>query len=501
VTDSSATSDVHAMPTGTIDTSSAWKVLIAVAIGSFMTILDTTVVNVAIHALQQQYGATTSQVQWVISVYALALGIATPLAGKLGDRFGGKKVYLISLTAFILASLLCGLAPTLPLLVVARAAQRIAGGFALPLGSVRLFTAFPPHRRGFAFGVFGVVLVFAPAIGPLVGGAFIDVGLISWIFFINVPIVALGLVLAARFFTADQVNVSMTRRVGLLSVVLTCLGFGGILLGASLPEIPAMPEKSTITLAAFAVGAVALAVLAVIELRRDTPLLNLRLFRIPTYGIGTTINGIGQVAFFGLPFLVPLSLQVVLGVSALDTGLTLLPLAIASGVTGVIAGQVRDRLGPRLPLTIGFLLIAAGIALLRMQISSTSLWAMAGALIVAGAGAGIIPPTTQVAALSDVRNEDVNGGTSLLQAIQAIQRVCQALSVAVLATIITRVVTTPVTSAQYQVEYAAGLADAYAVAACVAVGCAILATFLPGWPAPWDAPGRTPTPLLVETKE
>jgi MFS family permease len=195
---------------------------------------------------------------------------------------------------------------------------------------------------------------------------------------------------------------------------------------------------------------------------------------------------------------VPLSLQVVLGVSALDTGLTLLPLAIASGVTGVIAGQVRDRLGPRLPLTIGFLLIAAGIELLRMQISSTSLWAMAGALIVAGAGAGIIPPTTQVAALSDVRNEDVNGGTSLLQAIQ---RVCQALSVAVLATIITRVVTTPVTSAQYQVEYAAGLADAYAVAACVAVGCAVLAAFLPGWPAPWSAHGRTPTPDLAETQE
>jgi EmrB/QacA subfamily drug resistance transporter len=486
VTDSSA-SGAHAAPT---DTAAAWKTLIAVAIGSFMTILDTTVVNVAIHSLQQQYGATTSQVQWVISVYALALGIATPLAGQLGDRFGGKKVYLVSLTAFVLASLLCGLAPTLPVLIAARAAQGLAGGFALPLGSARLFTAFPPHRRGFAFGVFGVVLVFAPTIGPLVGGALIDVGLRSWIFFINVPIGALGLMLGARFLTADQANGSTAHRVGLLSVVLTCLGFGGILLSASLPGIPAIPGGRTITLAAFASGALALAVLAAIELRRDTPLLNLRLFRIPTYSIGTTLNGIGQVAFFGIQFLLPLSLQVVRGVSALDTGLTLLPLAISSGVTGVLAGQVRDRLGPRLPLTIGFLLLAAGIALLRMQIASNALWAMVGALIVAGAGAGVIPPTTQVAALSDVRIEDVNGGTSLLQAIQ---RVCQALSVAVLATVIARMVTTPVTSPQYPVQYSAGLADAYAVAVCVAMGCAVLAAFLPGWPADWNARGKTPT--------
>ncbi|MFH8553862.1 DHA2 family efflux MFS transporter permease subunit [Streptomyces celluloflavus] len=470
---------------------SPWKTLLAVSVGSFMTILDVTVVNVAIHSLQQEYAASTAAVQWVVSAYALALGIATPLAGALGERFGTKRVYLISLGCFAAASLLCGLAPTLPLLIVARALQGIAGGFALPLGSARLFTTFPAEKRGLAFGVFGVVLVFAPTVGPLVGGAFVDAGLLRWIFFINVPIGALGVLLGSRFILPDGPRPAAARRIGLPSVGLVCVGFGGLLLGASLLGSRTASSGGAAVPAAFAVGALALAVLVAVQLRSAAPLLHLRLYRIRTYAIGSVINALGQIPFFGTQFLLPLSMQVVRGVSALDAGLALLPLALASGVAGVLAGRVRDRWGPRLPLTAGFLLLAGGIALLRARASDPDPLGLVGPLLLAGAGAGAIPPTTQVTALSDVPREAVGNGTALLQATQ---RVCQALGVAVLATLVARDVTAPAGSPVFRTEYVAGLSTAYTVAMYAALVCAALAVLLPGWPAPHPKPLPTTAP-------
>jgi EmrB/QacA subfamily drug resistance transporter len=474
---------------------SPWKTLLAVAVGSFMTILDVTVVNVAIHSLQQEYAASTADVQWVVSAYALALGIATPLAGALGERFGTKRVYLVSLGCFAAASLLCGLAPTLPLLIVARAVQGIAGGFALPLGSARLFTTFPAEKRGLAFGVFGVVLVFAPTVGPLVGGAFVDAGLLRWIFFINVPIGALGVLLGSRFILPDGPRpVAAARRIGLPSVGLVCVGFGGLLLGASLLGSRTAASGGAGVPAAFAAGTLALAVLVVVQLRSAAPLLHLRLYRVRTYAIGSVINALGQIPFFGTQFLLPLSMQVVRGVSALDAGLALLPLALASGIAGVLAGRVRDRWGPRLPLTAGFLLLAGGIALLRARASDPDPLALVGPLLLAGAGAGAIPPTTQVTALSDVPHEAVGDGTALLQATQ---RVCQALGVAVLATLVAREVSAPAGSPVFRTEYVAGLSTAYTVAMYAALVCAALAVLLPGWPALH----RKPLPTTASGKD
>ncbi|MGC0417975.1 DHA2 family efflux MFS transporter permease subunit [Embleya sp. AB8] len=456
---------------------SPWATLLAVSVGSFMTILDVTVVNVAIRALQQEFNASTADVQWVVSGYALALGVATPLAGALGDRFGTKKVYLISLGCFTVASLLCGLAPTLPLLIAARAVQGLAGGFALPLGSARLFTAFPEERRGLAFGVFGVVLVFAPTIGPLVGGAFVDAGQRSWIFFVNVPIGLLGVLLGSRFLTADGPRPTPARRIDLPSVGLVCVGFGGLLYGAARLGSHTGSSGGIVTWAAFAVGVVALIVLVTGQLRATAPLLDLRLYRVRTYAIGSAINALGQVPFFGTQFLLPLSMQVILGIDALDAGLALLPLALASGISGVLAGRARDRWGPKLPLTAGFLLLAGGIALLQASADNPEPAHLVGPLLLAGAGAGAIPPTTQVTALGDVPRAAVGNGTALLQATQ---RVSQALGVAVLATIVARSVPVSAEDPTFRTHYADGVATAYAVALYTALLCAALAMFLPG---------------------
>jgi len=173
-----------------------YRVLVSVVFGVFMVVLDSTVVNVAFQTLRHEYGASLSDAQWIISLYVLALGVATPVSGFLADRFGIKRTYITGLAGFVAGSLLCGLAPSLRLLVAARALQGLAGGIALPLGSAQLLRAFPPHEQGKALGLFGIVLVFAPAIGPVLGGALVDAGLWRWIFFINVPIGVFGVLLA-----------------------------------------------------------------------------------------------------------------------------------------------------------------------------------------------------------------------------------------------------------------------------------------------------------------
>ncbi len=208
-----------------------WKVLASVVVGLFMVILDATVVNVALRALQEKYGVSTSEVQWVISLYTLALGIATPLSGFLGDRLGAKRVFLGGLATFVSGSALCGLAPSLLALIAARALQGIGGGIALPLGTAMLFGAFPPRQRGVAFGVFGIVLVFAPASGPLLGGWLVDHHLVPWVFFINLPIGLVGLAIGLCLLRGGP---GRPGPVDLAGIVLAPLGFGALLFAASI---------------------------------------------------------------------------------------------------------------------------------------------------------------------------------------------------------------------------------------------------------------------------
>src|SRR5512135_800010 len=151
-----------------------WKVLITLMIGIFMIILDSTIVNIAFPTLRLAYGASLADAQWVISIYVLALGITTPVAGFLGDRFDVKRIYLTGLAVFTLGSFLCGIAPSLPLLIAARALQGFGGGLAHPLGAAQLYRAFEPKEQGTAFGIFGISLVVAPALGPVLGGWLVE---------------------------------------------------------------------------------------------------------------------------------------------------------------------------------------------------------------------------------------------------------------------------------------------------------------------------------------
>lgn len=499
-----------------------WRVLICAVFGIFMIILDTTVVNIAFRTLQDEFGASVNDSQWIISIYVLALGITVPVSGYLGDRFGIKNVFVGGLALFVLGSFLCGIAPSLPILILARAIQGIGGGMAQPLGPALIYPVFPPQEQGRAFGIFGVTLVTAPALGPILGGAMVDAGLWRWIFFINIPIGLLGIFLSWRWLNTPAGNSKLP--LDWLGLIFSTIGFGSVLYAAT--RAAEFGWGSTEVLTFFAVGAVALIIFGVIELFvAKVPLLDLRLFQKPVFASATFVGWVSVMALFGAEFLLPLYLQILRGYTAFETGLLVLPLAIASGIVTPIAGQLYDKIGPRPLAVTGFLLLMVNTwQLAQIQVDTPLSWLIV-LLAIRGLALGLTIQTTFTAALSTIPVTQVSRGSGL---INSTRQVIQAIAVAVLATVLASQITPAVqaemdtlqsqmtrfqtmipantevpalceipnstlpipgtvktTIGQFCEEYVAGLEQAYNLTFYFAIAAVGLAMLLPGWPAAW----------------
>lgn len=408
-----------------------WKVLISVVFGIFMIIIDSTVVNVAFRTLQREFGGSLADSQWVLSIYVLALGITTPMSGFLGDRFGTKRIYLLGLVCFVIGSLLCGFAPTLLLLIVARMIQGVGGGMAQPLGPAMLYRAFPSSEIGGALGIFGIALVVAPALGPILGGLLVDANLWRFIFFINVPIGIVGVTLGLRFLRNDKAP--KKPKFDPLGLVFSVIGFGAILFAASTAEVNGFTSPQTLT--AFGIGIAGLFIFAIVELFIvKEPMLNLRLFKIPTFLNATLVGYVATIALFGAEFLMPLYLQAMRGLTALQTGFVLLAVALASGITTPLAGRLYDKIGPRPLVVTGFTLLCLNTWQLSQIQSLTPISWIVFLLMIRGLAVGLTLQTTFTTALSSIPPAQLPRGSSLQNSTRF---VVQAVAVAALATVLT----------------------------------------------------------------
>jgi DHA2 family multidrug resistance protein len=441
-------------------TAQKWKVLISVVFGIFMVILDTTVVNVAFQTLRTDFSASLNESQWIISIYVLSLGISTPLAGFLADRFGIKRIYLAGLSIFAFGSLVCGLAPSLPVLIAARALQGFGGGIALPLGTALLLRTFPASEQGMALGIFGIAVLVAPALGPILGGYLVDLHLWRYIFFINPPIGILGIILGSRFLPA--LPAGRIPRLDFLGLITEVIGFGSVLYAASIAADQGWGSSQVITW--FVVGAVGLVAFAIVELfYAKEPLLDLRLFSSRTFLNATVLGYVSVIALFGAEFLMPIYLQALRGKSALQTGLFLLPMAITGGVTTIIAGRLYDKIGPRVLLGIGYLVLIINTWQLSQIQGDTSFEWITLLLALRGIALGLTVQTTFVTALSVVPLRQVARGSSL---VNATRQVVQSLGVAILATILASAISPQVKSLQNQFQDAPRTQGAQPVAIC-----------------------------------
>jgi EmrB/QacA subfamily drug resistance transporter len=407
--------------------------LIATILGSAMTFIDGTVVNVALPALQADLHATITDVQWVVEAFALFLGALILVGGSLGDQFGRKKVFLFGVAFFTAASVVCGVATSPRILILGRALQGIGAAFLVP-GSLAIISAtFADAERGRAIGTWSGFSAITTAIGPVVGGWLIEH--VSWraAFFINVPLAAAVIALSVMFMDESR-DASRGRSIDWLGAGLTVVGLGGIVLG--LLEWPPLGARHPLVIASLVVGVACLALLVFVEDRERSPMLPLGLFRSRTFSLANVLTLLLYGALGVVMFLVPLVLIQVEHYSATQAGAALVPFAVIMFTLSRWAGGLINRVGPRLPLTVGPALAAVGIGLFVLVRPGASYWATvfpAVCLLGLGMTITVAPLTTAVMGAVDTSHSGVASGVN-----NSVSRVAGLLAIAVFGVFLAR---------------------------------------------------------------
>ncbi len=410
-----------------------WIVAIVVIFGVFMSVVDTTIVTIAIPRFQTAFGAGLTDVQWVLTAYTLTLGVVTPTTAFFADRLGTKSFWLIALAVFTAGSALCGLAWSLPALIFFRIVQAVGGAFLFPLAVTQLYRAFPLEERGLAGGVFAMAALLAPAVGPVLGGYFITYASWQLIFFINIPVGIVGLLLGIVLLR--EVPSASRTPFDLPGFLLVASGLIGVLYALSDASTDGWGSGKVL---GFLVGGLLVLVLFVIvELtiarRGGHPLVDLRLFTNGPFLSSNLVSALLTFAFFGGFFLVPVYWQNLRGLSAYQTGLLLLPFAFASMVAALVGGRLVDRIGVRWVVLPGMLLLAYSTWQFASVTLTTPYWQWQLLLVVRGVGFGLVLQPLSVAALSRIRPERFPLASSLYTVIRF---VFSSLGVAVLATLV-----------------------------------------------------------------
>lgn len=386
-----------------------------VVLGTIMSILDTTIVNIAINHLSQDFEAPLATIQWVATGYLLALATVIPLTGWAADRFGTKRLYMTSLALFLVGSALSGMAWSAESLIAFRVLQGLGGGMIMPAGMTILTQAAGPRRIGRVMSVVGAPMLLGPILGPVLGGWLVDDVSWRWIFYVNVPIGAVALVLAMRILEPDKPQPSQrldVRGLALLSPGLALLVYG-------MAETAAHGGFGALRAFAPAIaGALLIALFVRHALRAENPLLDLRLFRRRTPGAAAATMMLLAPAFFGSMLLVPLYYQVARGLSALDAGLLLIPQGVGAALMMPIAGRIVDRTGARRIVVPGLVLVFIGMLGFALVGATTSLWLLGGASFVLGLGMGATMMPTMSAAYQTLARAQVARATTAFNIIQ-----------------------------------------------------------------------------------
>lgn len=446
-----------------------WWTLAAVSFGLFMIMLDNTIVNVALPSIQRSLHIGLSELEWIVNGYALTFAVLMLTGGKLADMLGRRRMFIVGLAIFTLASLACGLAPSAHFLIFARVVQG-AGAALMNPSTLSIITAtFPPRQRGMAIGIWAGTSAMALAIGPLLGGVITQYIDWSWIFFINVPIGILGIVVA-RLVIDESRDTSKEQRLDLPGLVTSAVGLFGLTYG--LIEANHYGWTSTRILICFGIAIVGLGAFAFLELRQRLPMLDLRLFKNTTFLGANVTMCLVALAMFGVFFYVSLYLQNILGYSPTKAGASFLPMTILIILIAPWAGKYSDKIGSRWLVGIGMLLVAGSLLIFsRLGLDSTW-WDLFPGLIVGGVGMALTMTPTTAAAMGSVEVDKAGVGSAVLNSMR---QVGGSLGIAIMGAIVAAAVHVPPTDPRAPEQFVTGFEHALEVAAAIAFAAALIA--------------------------
>jgi EmrB/QacA subfamily drug resistance transporter len=395
-----------------------WVVSAVVITGVIMSILDTTIVNVALETLSRELNASLSTIQWVSTGYMLALGAVIPLTGWMSERFGAKRVWMTSVALFGAGSALCGLAWSAESLIFFRILQGIGGGMIMPVGMSVLAQTAGPHRVGRVMSVVGMPMLLGPILGPVIGGLIVDTASWRWIFYVNVPIAVLALVLAARLLHADAGRAE-AGKLDWLGLALLSPGVAAIVFGLSETETHG-GITDPIAWVPIVAGALLVAAFVWHALRAPRPLLDVRLFRVPAFGAAAATTFLLAASLFGAMIIMPLYYQVGRGESALIAGLLMAPQGLGAALAMPFAGRLADRVGGGHVAVVGLLIATVGTLPFVFITGHSSYWLLGGILVLRGVGIGATMMPAMAAAFATLEHSQVPRATSALNVLQRV---------------------------------------------------------------------------------
>jgi EmrB/QacA subfamily drug resistance transporter len=408
-----------------------WIVAAVVIVGVIMSILDTTIVNVALETLSRELHSPLSTIQWVSAGYLLALAMVIPLTGWLSERFGARRIWMVSVATFGIGSALCGLAWSAGSLIFFRVLQGFGGGMIMPVGMALLAQTAGPSRVGRVMSVVGVPMLLGPILGPVIGGLIVSNVSWRWIFYVNVPIVVLALFLAARLLDPDSGRAD-AGRLDWLGFALVSPGLVGIVFGLS--EIETQGGIGhPIAFGPIVAGLALVAAFAVHSFRAERPLIDVRLFRGACFSAAAVTTFLLGAALFGAMLVIPLYYQVARGTSALTAGLLMAPQGLGAAAVMPFAGALTDRIGGGRVALAGVAVMAVGTIPFVAVGATTPYALLAVFLVVRGVGLGGAMMPAMAAAYAMLRPSEVPRATS---ALNAIQRVGGSIGTALLAVVL-----------------------------------------------------------------
>lgn len=393
-----------------------WLSLLAILAGTFVAILNNSLINVALPTMVSIFGSSTDTMQWVLTGYMLANAVMIPMSASLSAKYGSKKIFVLSLTAFTLSSILCALAWSDTSLIAFRVIQGVSGGMIMPIGMSMIYMIVPREKIGMALGVFGIAAMTAPALGPTLGGYLIEY--LSWqfLFLVGVPFGVFAIALSSILLkeTPKKPDLKFDYPGAFLAVV----GFGSLLLALSKGQAEGWTSFFIVSL--FFVAFIALALFVWVELGKEQPLLDLRLLKIPVFSISILTSGFVMMGMMGGIFLMPIFLQNIQGMTALQSGLLLMPQSIAMAVMMPISGKLLDKYGIGPIGVVGLTTMTITTYMLHNLAADTMHEWMDTVLTIRGIGIGLCMMTLSTVGMNAVPRASVGNASPLSNVIRQV---------------------------------------------------------------------------------